>query len=156
MVIRVKPLRFALAAFLVAVICLLPHERAKAQTPVPTPAAAKQILKLTRNSWIQFRNFEGQQIVYFTSFLTWKCALKEIRFSVNSKDLAKRFPLPNCNPDNPLHVDPNKDLAYLTFPLGEVETVSIQVVYQDDTKSAVHSFMPCDVDGDQTCGKIAK
>lgn len=153
---RTYTLRLAMTAIMVTVVYLGPNTSTIAQTPVPTPAVAKQVLKLTKSNWIQFRNYQDTQFVYFTHFLSWKCALKEIRYSVNSKDLAHSFPLPDCNPDSPFHVNPEKDLVYLSFPLGEAKTVSIQVIFKDDTESAVRSFKPCKVKGDQTCGKPAE
>lgn len=123
----------------------------RAQTPVPSVAVVKQVLKLSRNQWIQFRNYNGRQLVYFTLFVTYKCGLKKIRYSVNSADLDKQFPLPECVPFVPYNIGPN-DKIYLTFDPGTAKTVSVQLVFDDDTNSEVRTFKPCEVTGDVTCG----
>ena len=127
----------------------------RAQTPVPSVAVVKQVLKLSRNQWIQFRNYNGRQLVYFTLFVTYKCGLKEIRYSVNSEDLDKQFPLAECVPFVPYNIGPN-DKVYLTFEPGTAKTVSVQLVFDDDTKSVVRTFKPCKVAGDVTCGVPVK
>ena len=123
----------------------------RAQSPVPSVAVVKQVLKLSRNQWIQFRNYNGRQLVYFTLFVTYKCGLKEIRYSVNSADLDKQFPLPECVPFVPYNIGPN-DKIYLTFDPGTAKMVSVQLVFDDDTNSEVRTFKPCEVKGDVTCG----
>lgn len=125
---------------------------AAAQAPTMPVEQMRAALQATAGQWIQFRNFDGRQWVYFTGLVTWKCGLKEIRYSVNGRDLAQRFPLPECNPQMPFHVDPTKDRVYLTFPLGGAETVSVQLVYSDGVESPPRTYRPCDVEGDVTCG----
>lgn len=122
-----------------------------AQSRVPNVATVKQVLKLSKGQWLQFRNYNGRQWVYFTLFVTYKCGLKEIRYSINSADLDKRFPLPECHPQVPFNIGPN-DKVYLKFPLGTAKTVSIQLVYGDDTESQMRTYKPCDIEGDVTCG----
>ena len=95
-----------------------------AQSSVPSVAMVKQALKLSKTQWIQFRNYNGRQLVYFTLFVTYKCGLKEIRYSVNSADLGKQFPLPECVPLVPYNVGPT-DKVYLTFGPGTAKTVSV-------------------------------
>ena len=37
--------------------------------------------------WVAFLNFNGQQLLYFTTIQTLHCRLKEIRYSINSDAL---------------------------------------------------------------------
>lgn len=125
-----------------------------AQVPVPTAAAAKNVMALTKNSWVQFRNYEGKQYLYFTHFISWKCGLKEVRYSINGKSVDQKFPLPECNRDIPFDVDVKKNKIYLSMPLGTARSAAVQLVYKDGSKSDVLVFEPCDVDRDQSCAKL--
>ena len=125
-----------------------------AQSPVMPVAQMRAALEATAGQWIQFRNYDGRQWVYFTGLVTWKCGLSEIRYSVNSRDLGERFALPECNPQIPFHIDPAKDQIYLTFAPGGARTVSVQIVYSDGVESPARTYRPCDVEGDVTCGLL--
>ncbi len=144
--------RVALLSVTVVLAGLARSSDGAAQSRVMPVAQIRAALETTAGQWIQFRNFNGRQWVYFTGLVIWKCGLKEIRYSVNSRDLSQRFALPSCNPQTPFHLDPVKDRIYLTFPLGGAKTVSVQIVYTDDVESPVHTYRPCDVNGDVTCG----
>lgn len=126
------------------------------QQAVPTAASTKQVMELTKGSWVQFRNYDGKQLLYFTHFVTWKCGIETVTFSLNDRSFWREFPLPDCNEDIPLQVDPTQDLVYLTYQLGTVKTVSVQLEYIDGTKSKIREFRPCNVDKDQTCVKLVE
>lgn len=106
-----------------------------------------------KSGWVQFRNFLGKQILYFTSLQTLHCRLKEIRYSVNNKELDERFPIVACNPQLPLSSAPDSKLEDILFkvPLGTAKFVAVQVVWEDGRESAVKVFEPCKDVGDQTC-----
>ena len=129
---------------------------ALAQAPMMPVEQVRTALEATARTWIQFRDYDGRQWVYFTGLVTWKCGLKEIRYSINGRDLAERFPLPECDPQMPFQVDPTKDQIYLRLAPGEAETVSVQIVYSDGVESPVRTYRPCDAVGDSTCGRLAE
>jgi len=52
-----------------------------------TVEQVKPILGMTKANWIAVREYEGQDLLYFTHLATYRCALSEIRYGVNS-DLA--------------------------------------------------------------------
>ena len=103
--------------------------------------------------WIQFRNYSGKQLVYFTALQTLHCRLKEIRYSINSKALDKRFELVECNPQNPLALPSNAGLNEVAISLapGTVKTIAVQVVWEDDMESEIAVYEPCKDVGEQTC-----
>ena len=103
--------------------------------------------------WVQFRNFDEKQIVYFTALQTLHCRLSEIRYSINSKDLDKRFNLVKCNPQQPfaLPSDSRPDDILIYLDKGEASTVAVQVVWEDGTESEIAVYEPCQDVGDQTC-----
>lgn len=109
--------------------------------------------------WVQFRDFAGKQIVYFTALQTMHCRLSEIRYSINSDSLDQRFPLGECDPQQPFNMpadDPDGKYMYRDFAPGEVKTLSIQVVWEDGSGSEIVTYRPCDKVGESTCARIKK
>lgn len=122
-----------------------------AQSRVPTVPFVKKVLISTKGRWISFRNYSGQQLIYFTHLLSWKCGISELHYSINGRALDQRWAVPHCNPLVPYNIDP-KTKTHLTLPLGGAKSLSVQVIFKDGSKSAVRSFGPCNVTGDTTCG----
>ena len=122
------------------------------ETKVMPLPQVKNILNITRDSWIAFRDFNGRQLIYFTQIITWKCGVKEIRYSLNSDDLAERFPVPECNPLLPNSIGEN-DKIYLQMKLNSVETAAVQLLFDDATTSATQIYRPCPGAGESTCGQ---
>lgn len=115
------------------------------------PAQMRAALEATGRQWVAFRNWQGRQLIYFTHLVAWKCAIKEVRYAVDGQDPAELFPLPACDPQNPFLVNGESDTILLSFAPGEVEEISIQLVYGDGTSSAVRRFAPCEDAGDSAC-----
>lgn len=55
----------------------------------------KQILPMTKENWIAFRNYDGKQLIYFTHLVVYRCGLSEIRYSFNSHALDSRLDMPD-------------------------------------------------------------
>ena len=99
------------------------------------PKQMKQILNMTQNNWVSFRDFNGKQLIYFTHLESYTCGIKEVYYSINSDKLDKVWELQSCNPKNPMAV--TKDIIYLTMPLGTAKSIAVQVTFADDTKSDI-------------------
>ncbi len=127
-----------------------------AQSRGPTVELARTALDATSDQWIAFRNYDGRQWIYFTGIVTWHCALKQVLYSINSEALDQVFPLPECNEQTPYSVDPERDPVYVNMKLGSAETVAVQIVFADGTKSEINSYQPCKVEGDVTCAVPVK
>lgn len=106
--------------------------------------------------WVQFRNFAGKQLVYFTPLQTLHCRLGEIRYSVNSKALDQRFDLVPCNPQMAFALPPDSgsEQIYLSLPPGTARSVTVQVIWDDGTESDIMSYAPCTDVGEQTCAQV--
>lgn len=115
----------------------------------------KQILPMTKQNWIAFRNFGGQQLVYFTHLVVYRCGLAEIRYSISSDDLDQRFAMPPCEPERPNAI-PSDFLPFVSLPPGTADSVTVQVVYADGEESEALRFMPCDIGDDGTCAQLAE
>lgn len=135
-------------------LAVLPFSAAKAQdTPIPL-ATVKQAINATKANWIAFRNYDGQQLLYLTQLLTWKCGLREIRYGLNSSHLGDVWPLPVCNPQTPYQLDPNYDHIYVNYPLDSLKFVSVQVVFADGATTDVMTYTPCDVANEVSCAAL--
>jgi hypothetical protein len=107
--------------------------------------------------WVQFRDYDGRQLIYFTALQTMRCRLSEIRYSINSDDLALRFPLGTCDPQQPFNIpadDPENKYIYIERKKGAVKTLTVQVVWADGSGSEIVTYRPCDNVGESTCARI--
>lgn len=123
------------AAFL-ALLCLgLPAAPAAADPPFTTAAEVRPILSLTRNQWVAVREFDGQDLVYLTQLVAWRCGLSELRVAINDETEAP-FPLEPCYRDEP---QPNavRGEPWLARPLGSVQRVRVHVLYADGETDAL-------------------
>ena len=96
--------RIVAAGFAVLAFAATPEATAGAQdkSRIPPQSLYQTMLDANRQTgWIQFRNFDSSQWIYFTALQTLHCRLAEIRYSINSKQLDETFDLVECNPQNP-------------------------------------------------------
>lgn len=109
------------------------------------------------SGWVAFRNFNGQQLLYFTTLQTLHCRLKEIRYSINSDALDLRVKPVKCNKALPFSIqedDVTGGQIYKTMPLGTAQWVAVQVVWEDDAESEVQRVKVCEDVGESTCGIV--
>ncbi len=124
---------------------------------LPDVSIYKAMLDANKTTgWVQFRNYDDKQLIYFTTLQTMHCRLSEIRYSVNSDLLDQRMPLGECNPQVPFNLpdDPTNKYIYISLPGGEAKTITIQVVWDDGAGSEIVVYKPCDNVGDATCAQI--
>lgn len=99
-----------------------------------TAAEVKPILMLTKGNWVAVREFNGQDLLYFTHLEAWRCGLDQVRYFVNEGKPLMREMEP-CYEDTPT---PNAlklegHLPYNTHELGSIETVTVEVTFDDGT-----------------------
>ena len=121
-----------ITTFIVSVLFLAVFSLSASAMP---PKQMKQILNMTQNNWVSFRDFNGKQLIYFTHLESYTCSIKEVRYSINSDDLDKVWELQPCDTKNPMAV--TKDIIYLTMPLGTAKFIAVQVTFTDGTKSEI-------------------
>ncbi len=96
-----------------------------------TATEVKPILSATQSNWIAVREWEGQDLIYFTHLLSWRCGLYEIRYAVNGGEV-QLWDFPDCNPANhTLGAIPEDAPIYAVQPLKSVQTVTIELLYDD-------------------------
>lgn len=88
-------------------------------------AGQKGILKDTAGAWIVFREYEGL-LVYFSHLMSFRCAIKSVRYGLDGAPPATDYPLPPCDPDNPYAL-PEDVLPYEKLPDG---TKSLSLVLE--------------------------
>ncbi|WP_372884204.1 hypothetical protein [Shimia sp.] len=118
---------------------------AEDQTPTGkflTAGEVRPILEATKGNWIAVREFNGMDLLYFTHLLAWRCGLYEVSFAVNGGEM-QRFDMPDCDPANAMAVPPEATV-YLEYPLGSIETVAVELLY-DDLARAGESFQRANV-----------
>jgi hypothetical protein len=101
--------------------------------------AAKQTLEtLIPDDWIAFREYpKGKLVVYFTTLLSYRNALSEIRYSADDASLSRRFPFETWTD---LSTTPTVgDPCYMELPLA-TRSVSVQLRYLDGSESDVKTF----------------
>lgn len=109
------------------------------QTPTgqfTTAAEVKPILTATQGSWVAVRNYEGQDLLYFTQILAWRCGLWEVRYGINGAPADTPLPLEPChagtNAPNAL-TDVTGYPPFIAFAENSIETVTIQMLFDDGT-----------------------
>lgn len=100
-----------------------------------TAAEVKPILTATKGNWVAVREFDGNDLLYFTHLESWRCGLSGVEYSVNSDALDQVWTLETCYEDEaaPNAMKEEGRLPYITLPLGSVETITIRLLYDDDT-----------------------
>ncbi len=99
-----------------------------------TAAEVKPILTATKASWIAVREYDGQDLLYFTNLLSWRCGVTSVSYAVNGGE-AVDLEMEPCHEDT---AQPNAllmetILPFVNLPLASVETVSVTVTFDDAT-----------------------
>lgn len=117
----------------IAGICMF--SVAHAQGAFTTAAEVKPIMSMTKGSWVAVRDWEGQDLLYFTHIEAWRCGLSGVKFGINSTEVDTVYKLEDCHEDTntPNAMLMEDHLPYLVFEAGSIETVTVEVTYDDGT-----------------------
>ena len=123
---------------------------------LPDMQIYKAMLEANRQpGWVQFREFGGRQLIYFTALQTMHCRLKEVRYSINSDALDKTFPMASCDPELPFNLpsDESQNWLYIALKPGEAQTIAVQAIWDDGSGSEIVVYQPCK-NPEATCASI--
>ncbi|WP_223423485.1 hypothetical protein [Tateyamaria pelophila] len=95
-------------------------------------AEVKPILQMTKANWIAVREYDGQDLLYFTHLEVFRCGLERITFAVNGGQ-PYLWQTPPCEGDETFSEIPVDRLPYVVYPLGSIATVRVQLIYDDGT-----------------------
>lgn len=106
-----------------------------------TAVEVRPILEMTKGNWVAVRDYDGQDLLYFTHLLSWRCGLWDITYGLNGNPADTVFPMEPCNTDFPqpnAMIDVVNYLPFVTYPAGSIESVTVQIIYDDGTADSVH------------------
>jgi hypothetical protein len=129
---------------------------AEYQAQIPDVSIYKAMLDANkRTGWVQFREYAGQQLIYFTALQSMHCRLKEVRYSINSDTLDQTFPMAKCDPELPFNLpsDDSQNWIYIKLKPGEAQTIAVQAVWDDGSGSEIVVYQPCK-NPEATCAAI--
>ncbi|MDX8444665.1 methyl-accepting chemotaxis protein [Mesorhizobium captivum] len=98
----------------------------------------KQILDQFWTSWIAFDASGNHGLVYFTQMLSFRCAIGQVRYSLNGTALDKEIKMPPCDAKDPYAI-PVDYQPYFKVR-DDVKSMAVQVTYTDGTKSPVREY----------------
>lgn len=104
-----------------------------------TAEEVRPILNQIKGSWVSVRRYDGQDLLYFTNMLIYRCGLNRIAYSINGGPVQEYVPEP-CHEGTATPfalTGEGGHLPYLAFPEGSIETVMVQLLYDDGGKDAV-------------------
>jgi hypothetical protein len=99
-------------------------------------AQGKQILEMTKGSWLSFRDYDGKVLLYFTHLMSYRPVIQEIHYSLNSEALDQNY---KFKPTDKMYIA-GDDVVYITVP-ADTQYASVQITYKDGTKSDVQKVM---------------
>src|SRR5262249_29152396 len=99
-------------------------------------AQGKMMLNAASGSWLSFRDYDGKVLLYFTTLLSYRPVIKEIRYSLNSDAVDQVF---KFKPSDKMF-EVGDELPYLTVPANS-QYASVRVTFKDGTTSAVQKVM---------------
>ncbi|NNF76477.1 MAG: caspase family protein [Rhizobiales bacterium] len=97
----------------------------------------RKILEQLWTAWIAFREYNGLQ-VYFTHLISYRCGIKQVRYSVGDTAPDKIWELPPCDPGNP-HAVPQNAKIHMKIP-SSTAAMNVQLVYHNGSESQVRKF----------------
>lgn len=101
-----------------------------------TAVEVKPILGMTRQNWVAIRRYDGNDLVYFTHLLSWRCGLWDIRYSVNGDAEFRALTMEPCHTGTAqpnAMTDVANFLPYITLPDESVESVHVEITFDDGT-----------------------
>ena len=93
------------------------------------------ILGMTKANWIAVREWEGEDLLYFSHLITYRCAIDQVRYFINVGKPVVR-PMEECYWDLPqpfIIQDPEGHVIYDTYPLNSIETITVEITLKNGT-----------------------
>jgi uncharacterized caspase-like protein len=97
----------------------------------------RKILDMTATSWLSFRDFNGL-LVYYTHLMSYRCAIREVRYGIDSAVPDKVLKMPPCDPRDPAAI-PAGATPYMKLA-PTTKSVSVELTYRDGSVSEIKSF----------------
>lgn len=104
-----------------------------------TADEVKPILSATKANWVSVREYEGQDLLYFTHLMAWRCGIDAIYYSINGAAEVKWQGEP-CYMDEvqPNAIKAEGSLPFIGFGLQSIQSVDIHLIYDDASEDRAH------------------
>lgn len=101
-------------------------------------AQIRPILDMTKGQWVAVREYNGQDLIYFTHLLAWRCGLDKIQYGINSTKADQNWTFVPCDADAaaPSALDPEQKV-YTGFELNSIQSVTVLITYDDGKTDTV-------------------
>jgi hypothetical protein len=86
---------------------------------------------------VSFREYNGL-LIYYTQVVTYRCAVRALRFGLDTTVPTRTIDMPPCDPDHPYEV-PSNVMPYMKVP-PSTKMVSIELAYRDGSVSETKVF----------------
>lgn len=93
------------------------------------------MLNAAAGSWLSFREYDGKLLLYFTTLMSYRPVIQEVRYSLDTDKLDHTF---TYKPTDKMF-EVGDDL-YLAVPKA-TQFANVQVTFKDGTKSDVQKVM---------------
>ena len=97
----------------------------------------KKILEQLSTSWVEFRDYNGT-LIYFTTLVSYRCAISEVRYGLDDGKPLQRYDLPACDSRNPFAIPTNAQV-YMKAP-PKTKSINLQITWRDGTQSEVSTI----------------
>lgn len=100
-----------------------------------TTAEVKPILTMIKGMWVAVREYDGNDLLYFTMLESYRCGLDEVKYGINSDVPDQVWEQEACYVDEaaPNAMKMEDGLPFITLELGSIETVIVEITYDDGT-----------------------
>jgi hypothetical protein len=98
----------------------------------------RRILEMTSTSWVSFRDYEGNTLLYFSHLLTYRGSLATITYGLDTDTPDQEFDFPAWDQPGFAQIDGSFPI-YLAVP-NNTRFATIQLTYKNGDKSAIVRF----------------
>ncbi|MDA7425872.1 hypothetical protein [Thalassococcus lentus] len=96
-----------------------------------TALEVKPILTATKGNWVAVRDWQGQDLIYLSHLLAWRCGLAAAHVGINGEP-PEAWDLPPCLVDTAQpNAIPDDAVIYKAFPPGSIQTITVELTYDD-------------------------
>lgn len=94
-----------------------------------------QLLQMTTNNWVSFRDYDGKLLLYFTTLLSYRGAVEKIAYGLDKEHPDTDFPFPAWDKPGTALITAEVQ-PYLSIP-QETQFVTLQLTYKNGEKSEI-------------------
>ena len=98
-------------------------------------AQGKMMLNAASGAWLSFRDYDGKVLLYFTTLMSYRPVITEVRYSLNSEAIDKIWKFKATETMYEVGDD-----IYTAVP-ADTQFANVQVTFKDGTKSAVQKYV---------------